>query len=237
MNTITKQLVGTLIGAFVGNFVSGVIIEIIRIKESPEATEPYEDSPEYPEGDDLDVEKTLTAKRPEKMKTQTPKKDYTKHFLAENRPDLAALAAKYNGEEPGEVVEGEIVVEAFEEEELEDPNTWVEEVETELKDPRIISLSEFANAEDVNIVKLNYYDDDVLTDERDNPIERPERLLGDDALVSFGQLSDDEDVVYVRNSAKKAVYEVVRTNKNYSAPVDRRRRPSKEEDHGEEDDS
>lgn len=249
MNLITKQILGALIGGAIGNFVSGVVIEIIRIKESPEATEPYEHSDEYPEGDsEIEVEKTLLAKRPEKMKKPTEKKNYSQFFLSENRPDLAALAAKYNGEEvalPEANPNAVIIPDEDLEEEFDDENEtdeeFIEEDEIEsMTGPRVISLSEFANSDDYVAVKLNYYDDEVVTDERNNPIARPERILGEEALVSFGLMSEDEDVVYVRNPEKKAMYEVVRTNKNYAAPVERasrRRMSKKEEEDGEADDN
>lgn len=237
MNNNLKILLGALVGAGAGYFVGGVIVEIINIKQSPEYNEDYHDSDEYPQYEEEDNEGEPEVMNKNALKTKRVK-NYTQYFKNQNRPDLAALAAKYNGEEP-EPLSGD---------EEKDKEMVLEEIaefatiedEAKQTDPSIISMSEFANAGDeYECLTLNYYDDDVVTDENDEPISRPEQILGEEALVSFGELSDDEDVVYVRNEKKKAMYEVVRTNKEYAAPKSRRRGKEhidydKEESNGED---
>lgn len=230
MNNNLKVLLGAMIGAGVGYFVGQVIVEIIVIKQAESVLcdggmEELEELEELTDDDAdenfniLERNQTKLKKNNEKLHT---KKNYTQYFKNQNRPDLAALAAKYNGEEPeplsgNEEKDKEMVLEEIAE------FTMIED-EAEKTDPSIISMSEFANAGDeYECLTLNYYDDDVVTDENDEPISKPEQILGEEALVSFGELSDDEDVVYVRNEKKKAMYEVVRTNKEYAAPKSRRR--------------
>jgi hypothetical protein len=221
MNTTVKVLIGAGIGAGIGYFIGTVIVEVIHLREE----EYYGIKPDVILEDEVkDNRKVLTRNR-RKLDT----KDYTKHYSTEGQPELAALVAKYNGDRQEEVEE--ISDSSNEEEEFDIP-----EDEKKETDPSIISVSEFANAGDeFDCLTLHFYDDDVVTDEHGNPIDRPEQILGSDALISFGMLSEDEDVVYVRNLAKKAMYEVVRLNKDYSAPEPRRRRVKEEKDDNGED--
>ncbi len=182
--------------------------------------------------------KIILKRNEEKVENNKKKiKDYTQHFISQDRPDLAALAAKYNGDkEETEAIsqvimasEGSVSILDEEDDNIVDKLLADGYTDSEIdftvdeKDPAIISVAEYANDDEYDHITLNYYDDDVVTDEDDKPINRPETFLGEDALVSFGILSQDEDVVYVRNHTKKAMYEVVRTNKSYAAPVNPRR--------------
>lgn len=244
MNEKLNLLIGAVIGASVGYFIGAVAAEVIAIKES--AKDGYEDSEEFPQdGEDMDMEdeeyQILERKPRVKNKVKSVKKNYTEFFKSQGRPDLAELAAKYNGDE-----EKVVNAPARTEEEIEglhDGEFESAEEENESKPIRIISLSEFANEEEFESVTLSYYDDDVLTDEHDNPIDRPERVVGEDALVSFGEQSEDSDVVYVRNETLRGVYEIVRTNKNYGATPERYarkkavRKVEKEEENEEVDDN
>lgn len=217
MNNTVKYLLGATIGASFGYFVGAVIVEIIRQQEELEEEVTY--SIEEERDGLLNLDDPRPPLKKEKVVKLNQVKNYTEFFKGTGRPDLAKLAAKYNGDP--------VVLGDSEEPEPEDVLTSddliiPEDVDMPQTDPSIISLSEFANADGYHTVTLSYYDDDVVTDEHDNPIERPERLLGEEALVSFGHLSEDEDVVYVRNELKKCMYEVVRLNKDYSAPAPRR---------------
>lgn len=226
MNTTGKQITGAVIGAGVGWFIATIIADIIELKSN-------EDIP-WIDGDENDNPETI--KEIGKPEMSKPRKSYTEYFKSQDRPDLAELAAKYRpDDETDAIAAGDEIVDL-----TEDDFETVED--DEVTDPCIISLAEYANAEGLEAVTLNYYDDDVVTDQQDNPVDRPERILGDEALLSFGELSEDPDVVYVRNLSKKAVYEVVRVNKNYSAPSPTRARATlrqirmakKEEDDGED---
>lgn len=238
MNKAFAFLAGTLIGGGIGYFVGAIVAEVIAQKEWEREHGDdfeYEDLDEDSGNDDetnLEKEEPVLFMGHNKNARPVGKvKSYTEYFNKQGKPELAALVAKYN--------QGDVV--------LEEPRYGIEpdiQFEDDLEDPdvpgdiMIISKQDYANAEGFEAITLKYWEDDVVTDEHDNPIERPEDILGDDALVSFGELSEDEDVVYVRNETKRAVYEVVRTNKEYSAPVERLRRARravKEDRHAEED--
>lgn len=246
MNKLAKQLIGAAIGGALGYFVGAVIAEVIALKEwqRDHPGEDYNDwDDDMVDGDENDPTEQLDPKEPaifmghnKKAKKLGVVKNYTQHFVSEGRPELAALVAKYNGNE--ELLEDVVVRDTIN---IEDEMEKLEMPETvEEKDISVVSLAQFANTE-LEVVSLNFYDDDVVTDQHDNPIDRPERILGDEALVSFGVGSQDEDVVYVQNLTKKCMYEVVRTNKDYAVKQERRAKKdamrkhlNKEEDYGED---
>lgn len=261
-----KILIGAGVGASIGYFIGAVIAEMIALKEW-EAEHghdfEYEDLDEDPGNDD---ETNLDKKIYERTTTMPGANTTTKNYSAvfQNRPDIAELAAKYGGGESIAHVTSPVTDEMIEDAQLqtydhhektEDEAAADESVErffnkefddeedVDTPEIRIISMAEFANAESMPAVTLHYYDDEVVTDEHGNPIDRPEELVGDEALVSFGELSEDPDIVYVMNLPKKAVYEVVRTNKMYAAHMARRNRKTEvrkrlmEEDRDGQDDS
>jgi hypothetical protein len=219
MNTNLKILLGVGIGAGIGYFISAVIVEMINIKEQQNSETDFEyddvakEESEFPQSGE--AKPTKTIERPRDMGRKTVRRNYSEIF--KKNPDLENLVKKYNGGQEVEVKEDDgMQMELISEDEFAVPD---EEVEKPIS---IVSMAEFANNDELESITLNYYDDDVVTDEHDNPIEHPEQILGDEALVSFGTMSEDEDVVYVKNLPKRAMYEVVRTNKNYA--VDRARR-------------
>lgn len=217
MNNNLKVLIGAAIGGGIGYFVANVVIEIIYLREqtdTPEELDTIDDG--YGSVTEDEFSDKETFQRPTKMSTK--EKNYTKHFIANERPELKELVRKYN---TGELGEEPRILDA---EEVNGPIADLEEFETPEEDPdvptdpSIISRAEYSgNTEGLACITLHYFDDDVVTDEQDIPIDRPERILGDEALFSFGVESEDEDVVYVRNRAKKCLYEVIRLNKEYGA--------------------
>lgn len=101
-----------------------------------------------------------------------------------------------------------------EEEDIEVSTEWDE------KGIHIISLEEW-NAPEPEYEKetLIYYDDDVVADESDTVIFEWKDLIGEDALVSFGEKSQDSDIIYVRNNELKTDYEVIREKLSYNKTV------------------
>lgn len=83
--------------------------------------------------------------------------------------------------------------------------------------PYVISPDEFGE-KDYKMETLTYYNDRVLADRWDEPIENPEELLGDEALGSFGEYEDD--AVYVRNDALKIDYEILLDTRNHADVVE-----------------
>ncbi len=87
--------------------------------------------------------------------------------------------------------------------------------------PHVISLEEFSEGASHFFKETLYFyeDDDVLTDESEEVAVDIVSLLGEDALDSFGQESEDPEVVYVRNAKLRTDYEVIRLSKSYSETV------------------
>ena len=54
---------------------------------------------------------------------------------------------------------------------------------------------------------MNYYEDGVLADDWDEPIEDIDKVVGKDSLTHFGEYEDDS--VYVRNDRLKCEYEIL----------------------------
>src|SRR3972149_718460 len=140
-------------------------------------------------------------------------KDYSHYFDPKTKVTLAELASKYDVHVPGaETKESnpDILFENYE----------PKEESKDEEDPSVISLEEFINSDTgFDKVTVHYYaEDDVVTDDQDEPVSGPEKFLGEVALLSFGELSDDSDTVYIRNVSMRAEYEVVRLNTRYSPP-------------------
>jgi len=220
MNNNIKLAIGTVIGAGIGWFVGEVVVEVIALRELDSAISAVMNPVETHDEETYPVELKETKKMSKNNKT-----DYAKYF-GSDRPDLAALAAKYNGGVVAPEVQESAADDILEElVEYEYSESIEDRIEEEDEDITIISDGEFDNSEGVTKVELFYYDDDILTDSiSGTPIKRPEELIGDDALVSFGELSGDEEIVYVRNVTKRALYKVVRMNKDFAAPVIHRKK-------------
>lgn len=87
--------------------------------------------------------------------------------------------------------------------------------------PYVITLEQFSE-EMVNFDKLTiyYYEDDgTLADENEEIISDETYIVGDEALIMFGEGSDDPEIVYVRNEKLMSDYEVIRLSKSYKDEV------------------
>lgn len=87
--------------------------------------------------------------------------------------------------------------------------------------PYIISHDEFFAADlEYENVSLTYFEtDDTLVDERDQPIDNTDEMVGDDHLVRFGHGSKDRKVVYVRNDRLNIDFEITKSNGSYLEDV------------------
>lgn len=93
----------------------------------------------------------------------------------------------------------------------------VEPIREEVKGvsrPYVISPADFDTLDDYEVYSLTYYDDGVLVDEQDNPIEDVESMVGRDSLNHFGEYEDDS--VHVRNDALQCDFEILRDLRKYS---------------------
>lgn len=103
-----------------------------------------------------------------------------------------------------------------------DPEDWALEIANRSEtSPYVISGEEFLQGEkDYQQTTLTYYDgDDVLADERDQPVEKVNQTVGEKNLLRFGQMSNDRNVVYVRNDVMDLDFEILRSEGKYSEEV------------------
>lgn len=86
--------------------------------------------------------------------------------------------------------------------------------------PFILTQREFEEGEhEYTQNTLTYYEgDDVLTDDRDQPIHNKLPVVGEDNL-RFGTKSNDPNVVYIRNNHLEVDFEVCRSTGTFSEEV------------------
>lgn len=87
--------------------------------------------------------------------------------------------------------------------------------------PYIISQMEFnENPEDHDQQTLTYFaEDDVLVDEKDQPISLTDQTVGDENLTRFGHGHMDNRIVLVRNDRLQMDFEVVLNDGSYAKQV------------------
>lgn len=87
--------------------------------------------------------------------------------------------------------------------------------------PKVISQEEFLqNETDYNQTTIFYYmGDQVLVDERDQPIEDIAGTVGVENLDEFGHHSNDKHVVYIQNHRLQTEFELIRNMGKYSEDV------------------
>lgn len=87
--------------------------------------------------------------------------------------------------------------------------------------PYVIKAEEwYHNETDYDQITLTYWaDDDVLADDTKRMITDVEAVVGATNLHRFGFLSDNADIVYVRNDRLKADYEITKDERNYAEIV------------------
>jgi hypothetical protein len=100
--------------------------------------------------------------------------------------------------------------------------TWDYEVEVKIREenpdkPYVIHHDEYFEGEkDYQQASLTYFGgDNILVDERDQPIHDEETIVGSDNLTKFGHGSKDSNVVYIRNDNIEVDFEIVRSTGSY----------------------
>jgi hypothetical protein len=80
--------------------------------------------------------------------------------------------------------------------------------------PYVITPEEFGEKDGYEtITLLYYYNNDIVTDDNDEPVEDLEFTIGPSALDRFGEYEDDS--VFVRNDKLKADFEILLDNRDY----------------------
>lgn len=97
-----------------------------------------------------------------------------------------------------------------------------EEIKNRSEDhPFVISFDEYdENEEGHSQTNLTYFDgDDILIDEKEEPIEDVENTVGTENLQKFGHGSKDSKIVYIRNERLDLDFEVVLSHGKYVEEV------------------
>jgi hypothetical protein len=94
--------------------------------------------------------------------------------------------------------------------------------EPRTREPHINSRDSFRDDETElqQKVSITYYDgDDVLVDERDVPMRDLAPTVGEDFWQHFGELSEDPEVLYIRNRRLQIDFEITRDERSYTETV------------------
>lgn len=82
--------------------------------------------------------------------------------------------------------------------------------------PYAIMRSEYLNQKSwYEKLSWNFYEDGIVTDEHDDMVHAPAKILGTDFLDAFGMDDSDPDIAYVRNDQLAQDYEVCRIAERY----------------------
>lgn len=227
-NRAARTLIFAAIGAAAGYFIGGLVVNGIAGEEY-EVVETIEE--EIVEVDDItDTKAVAKALRERPQKQKAIIRDYSTVKIRE-KGDLKTLASRYSERQEDTVDLMESVT---------DPETLMHvdplgETAEDVDKIHVISEQEYNDRPEVvkpyTKTVLHYYEeDDVVTDESDEPLSHPERIIGDDALVSFGEGTSNPDLVFVFNPLTGDMYQIVRYHKAYGAPTEKPKRRSARKD-------
>lgn len=95
------------------------------------------------------------------------------------------------------------------------------EPEEDKTKPYVIAVEEFLdNDPPYDKITITYFEgDDTLIDDREQIIDDVEGTIGRDKLDRFGDRSQDDTIVYVRNDNRAADFEVIKDDGYYSVTV------------------
>lgn len=80
--------------------------------------------------------------------------------------------------------------------------------------PYVISPEEYGDIEEYEQIELTYYEDGVLTDDQDEPIDDVDDIVGSDFATHFGE--HEEDSVHIRNDSHKCDYEILQDPRRFA---------------------
>lgn len=113
---------------------------------------------------------------------------------AKNKPDISEYAAKLK--ENGYTNYSEISQE-----------------DNDVEVPYVIAPEDYGENDEYETISLTYYSDGVLTDEDDEVITNPDKLVGEDFVSHFGDYEDDS--VFIRNDDRKIDFEILMDYRTY----------------------
>ena len=140
------------------------------------------------------------------------------YYSRKNKPEVKAEVPE---EEPEEEVEGQMSIDDYSEittklgyTNYSDIPKSTEKEDASVDRPYVISPEEYGELEDYEQIELTYYEDGVLTDDQNEPVEDVDDIVGLDSLNHFGEYEDDS--VHVRNDSRKCDYEILRDVRNFA---------------------
>ena len=190
-----KRIIAFLVGVVSGGAVSYFITKKLLVKK-------YENllNAQMQEMRGYSKECEEVAENTEKEEKEVPKQEEVKEETPAER-NIASFESYYNGE-------------AYKNKEKTNYANAVEDPTEYFVDQtiRVIEPREFRET-DNEVITLKYYEDDILTDERDEVIDDPVGLVGDEFSKHFGEYEDD--CVYVRNDNLDVDYEILAQGMTY----------------------
>jgi len=178
------------------------------------------------------AERKLGAEFDERLERETnqlrrmykPGHETPEEMVQELYGDAVDVMREYNGEsrEPvayEKIRTSTVKVEKADEEPAKTHRVF--EVNEERGEIYVITGKEFEqNEPGYEQLTLSYYaKDGVIADIHEDRMEDYERYIGKNALTSFGEKNDDENVVHVRNEIIMLDYEIIRSSGSYCNEV------------------
>ncbi len=219
MKTNTKILL-----SFLGGAATGALICFAILKEKYEAlsNEEIENIKDYYQKEMEKIDDAYEEELDNLINTMN--RDIDEHQKREEKKTYVDYVKKYS---PDEIVKDKYYDMPYPDDIDEDyheddgPPEDPPENDLQYEEPFVISREEFDEGyPHFDKITITYYaEDDVLADEQDEIISDIEAVVGYDSLSRFGDMSDDDCVVYVRNGRLGADYEIVLTQESYSESV------------------
>ena len=93
--------------------------------------------------------------------------------------------------------------------------------------PYVISPEDFTEIPEYKAISLTYFSDGVLTDNKYEPVEDVDDVVGLDSLDHFGDYEDD--AVHVRNDRLKTDFEIILDPRKYADFINNDSHPTEDE--------
>lgn len=97
----------------------------------------------------------------------------------------------------------------------------------DVKKPYVITPEEFTEIPDYETESLIYFSDGVLTNDKYDPVEDVDYMVGIDSLDHFGEYEDDS--VFVRNDVLKTDFEILLDSRTYYSLINHGAHSSEDE--------
>lgn len=206
MKTNTKIILSFIGGAAVGSL---ICFALLKEKYENLANEEIEHMNNYYEEELKNVREVVEEIKESEEQEKRTYVDYVKKYS----PDEIVKDKYYDMPYP------DVIDEDYHEDDSppEDPP----ENDLLYEEPFVISREDFDDTyAHFDKITITYYEqDDVLADSQDEVIPDIESVVGYEALCRFGDMSDDDNIVYVRNGRLGSDYEIILAQESYTESV------------------